>query len=63
MKVKMRVNLGSVDAKALRLEFKDCTAGKVVDVSEAIAEQMVKRGFAEFGEQKGIPATSAQKGK
>lgn len=63
MKVKMRVNLGSADAAKLKLDHKECTEGMTVDVSDATAEVLVRRGFAELAEQKGIPTPPQQKGK
>lgn len=46
MKVTFRTNLGSVDAKALNLDHKKCTAGATLDVDKGIAEKLIERGIA-----------------
>lgn len=63
MKITMRTNLGSVHAAEIGVEFSECTAGKTVDVSERAATWLIEHGKAVLAEQKGVPATSEQKGK
>lgn len=63
MKIKMRVNLGSADAAKMKLDYKECTEGNVVDVNDGVAERLVALGLAEFDSQKGVPSKPAQVGK
>lgn len=62
MKVKMRVNLGSVTAAEMKLDYKECTEGQIIDVDSGTAERLVAAGLAEFERQKGIPSKSSQVG-
>ena len=48
MKVRLLVNIGIRDAGELGLT--DCTAGAVVSVTNEVAEDMIRRGFAEATE-------------
>jgi len=63
MKVKMRTNLGSVHAAEIGLDYKDCLAGKVVEVSDKAATWLIETGKAELDEQKGVPSAPSMKGK
>jgi hypothetical protein len=48
MKVRFRVNLGSSDGAALRLDnWQDCRVGAEVDLPDAAAGVLVARGVAE----------------
>lgn len=63
MKVKMKVNLGSRDAAKLRVNWAECTEGKVVDVSDESAEALIARGWALPEAVKGDPKPVEMKGK
>lgn len=47
MKVKMRTNLGTVDASAIGVDAKQCRDGMVTEVSDAAGQWLVKRRFAD----------------
>lgn len=55
MKIKFRVNLGSVDAAGLKLDWSECKQGSELDVSKATGELLCERGIAE-------PVTETVKG-
>lgn len=46
MIVKFKVNLGSIDAKALDLDFKKCLVGESVECEERAGKWLVNRGIA-----------------
>jgi hypothetical protein len=52
MFVRFRVNLGSIDAAKLKLDHKQCQLGAEVDVPDAAAEWLCKKGIAEPAERK-----------
>lgn len=44
MKVVFRVNLGLLDAKAMKLNAAECKAGMLANVDDAIAQKLLQRG-------------------
>jgi hypothetical protein len=46
MIVKFKVNLGSVDAARLKLDFKKCMTGMEVECSDEVGGRLVARGIA-----------------
>lgn len=57
MKVRFRTNLGSRDAESLKLDFRKCQDGDVLDVSDSVGAVLIKRGIAEAASQpiKAVP--------
>lgn len=55
MKVRFRVNLGSMDATALSLDWTKCRSGEELDVNKETGELLCSKGIAE-------PATESVKG-
>ena len=47
IKVCFRVNLGSMDADRLDLDFRKCTAGAVVSIPETVAKVLESAGIIE----------------
>lgn len=46
MKVQLTANLGTLDCKALRIDFEDATEGEIIDVKTETATVLFKRGIA-----------------
>ncbi len=46
MKVVFRTNVGSVDAKALGLDYKKCLVGKTAEVDKETGDKLTKSGLA-----------------
>jgi hypothetical protein len=53
MKVVFKVNLGSIDAKSLGLDYTKCMVGKTCDVINSVADNLVARGIAELEDKAG----------
>jgi len=66
MKVRLMVNIGSIDAAAHGLAHDKCQAGAEIDVSDAAGSWLVNSGHAEVvgvgkaAEVKGIPKRDAK---
>lgn len=50
MRVKFVVNLGSRDAESLELDYRQCHAGAVVDVTREVADKLRGTATADFFE-------------
>lgn len=47
MIVKFRVNLGSIDAAQVQLDYRQCQQGMELEVESSVGEWLSKRGIAE----------------
>lgn len=63
MKLKMKTNLGSRDAAKVGLTYQECTEGKVIDVNDDAASELIARGYALPEEIKAVPSTTLIRGK
>lgn len=52
MLVRLRTNLGSIDAAKLKLDWQKCGRGAEVEVSEDVGATLIKRNIAEEVERK-----------
>ena len=63
MKLKLRINIGSVDALRLGLAPDQCQEGAVLDVKDDKADELLAKRWAELDAIKAVPSAPAMKGK
>lgn len=61
MRVRFRVNLGTIDARKFDLDYQKCTAGAEVDMPHGTAKTLVALGIAEDMPQPERPTIAAAK--
>ncbi len=63
MIVRFRVNLGSTDASALKLDFQECQQGMELEVSDEAGQWLITKGISEqVSEINGMSKAAALQG-